>query len=84
MEKNIKMYTCLGCGREFKSQGIGPHQRVMKHQGRSEPRYLNDKPVPAKREYRRREPVGLVMTPTRIQVMQGSDGALYFVEKVER
>lgn len=29
-----RQYICEGCGRTFKSQGIGPHQRSTGHEGR--------------------------------------------------
>ena len=34
IKRTSKEYICEGCGRTFKSQGIGPHQRKMGHVGK--------------------------------------------------
>ena len=34
MPKSTPSYICEECGRTFKAQGIGPHQRTMKHTGK--------------------------------------------------
>lgn len=40
----MKAYKCLSCGETFKSQGIGPHQRVKQHEGREEVKVPNSFP----------------------------------------
>lgn len=35
-KRRQKLYRCGTCGRIFKSQGIGPHQHGMGHQGKTE------------------------------------------------